>query len=284
MNDNINLLRQNYCRPAAVRGNTINHLFPLEKESAEGSAFAAKAPETLLELQEFDPAGLEQTYRDESTGANLPRYTFFDLESTGKVDFEITVDSVPGTPDPGSLLAHMPFKKAQAFVKELNKPRMKAEQIVPVSAIILGMVPAIAYAFCHLSAMPSSMGPSMVLGGCATGAILAYIVSVSILNWLCPWKKLVISAEFNGILPKAARERARAAKEHFDKLYVIVDQQHCWKSALLPYRRARVLDPLLIGELTRAYQRKFYLIDQFNLTAAEQYLADEFAVSPVSLK
>jgi hypothetical protein len=283
MNENIKLLRQNYCRPAATRGNTINYLFPLEKESAEGSAFAAKAPEALLELQEFDPSGLEQTYRDESTGADLPRYTFFDLERTAKVDFEITIDSVPGTGDPGSLLAHMPFKKAQAFVRELNQPRMEAERIVPISAIILGMVPAIAYVFYHISTMPNSMGPSIVLGGCATGAILAYILSVSILNWLCPWKKLVISAEFNGILPKETRERARTAKEHFDKLYVIVDQQRRWKSGLFPYRRPHSLDPLLIGELTH-HQRKFYLIDQFNLTAAEQYLADEFAVNPVSLK
>jgi hypothetical protein len=261
-------------------GNIINHLFPLEKESAEGSAFAAKAPETLLELPEFDPSGLEQTYRDESTGAELPLYSFFDLERTAKVDFEITVDSVPGAANPGSLLAHMPFKRTQAFVKELNKPRMKAERIVPISAMILGMVLAIAGVFWHISAMPKSVGPSMLLGGCATGAVLAYILSVSILNWLCPWKKLVISAEFNGILPKEVRERARTAKEHFDKLYVIVDQQHCWKSALLAYQRPRALDPLLIGELTH-HQRKFYLIDQFNLTQAEQYLADEFAVSPL---
>ena len=87
-----------------------------------------------------------------------------------------------------------------------------------------------------------------------------------------------MTAEFNGLLPKETREKARAAKEHFDKLYLIVEQQHRWKSVLLPDPSPRVLDPLLIGELQQDSVRKYYLIDQFDLTEAEQYLADEFAV------
>jgi hypothetical protein len=101
-----------------------------------------------------------------------------------------------------------------------------------------------------------------------------------VLNQFCPWKKLVITAEFNGILPKEAREKARAAKDHFDNLYLIVDQQHRWKSVLLPDPKPRILDPLLIGELKQGRGRKYYLIHQFELTEAEQYLADEFATKP----
>jgi hypothetical protein len=33
----------------------------------------------------------------------------------------------------------------------------------------------------------------------------------------------------------------------------------------------------LIGELKNGSRRRFFLLDQFDLTAAEQYLADEFA-------
>jgi len=98
-----------------------------------------------------------------------------------------------------------------------------------------------------------------------------------VLNRLLPRKKLLITAEFTGILPKEAREMTRAAKDQFDKLYLIVDQQHRWKSALLPDPSPRALDPLLIGELKRGRCRKFFLIHQFDLTEAEQYLADEFA-------
>jgi len=37
------------------------------------------------------------------------------------------------------------------------------------------------------------------------------------------------------------------------------------------------LDPLLIGELKQGTRSKFFVVDQFALTAAEQYLANEFA-------
>jgi hypothetical protein len=36
-------------------------------------------------------------------------------------------------------------------------------------------------------------------------------MSLLVLNQVCPWKKLLITAEFNGILPIESREKARAA-------------------------------------------------------------------------
>jgi hypothetical protein len=36
----------------------------------------------------------------------------------------------------------------------------------------------------------------------------------------------------------------------------------------------------LIGELKQGRRRKFFLIHQFELTEAEQYLTDEFASNP----
>jgi hypothetical protein len=127
------------------------------------------------------------------------------------------------------------------------------------------------------------MAGTLALGifvGWALGVFLAYILSQFVLDRLCPWQKLIITAEFNGILPKEAREKARAAKDHFDNLYLIIDQQKRWKSTLLPDPRPRALDPLLIGELKQGRRRKFFLIHQFDLTEAEQYLADEFATRP----
>jgi hypothetical protein len=37
---------------------------------------------------------------------------------------------------------------------------------------------------------------------------------------------LVITAEFDGILPKEAHEKERAAAGHFDNLFLVVDQQY----------------------------------------------------------
>jgi hypothetical protein len=120
--------------------------------------------------------------------------------------------------------------------------------------------------------------PYVLVGGWILGAFFLYLLSLLVLNQVCPWKKLVITAEFNGILPIEAREKARAAKDHFDNLYLIVDQQYRWKSVLLPDPRPRVLDPLLVGELKQSRASKYYLIHQFDLTEAEQYLASEFAI------
>jgi hypothetical protein len=160
---------------------------------------------------------------------------------------------------------------------KINNRRMKAERAVTRLAVILGILPVLTYIFTHISVMAMAALPYVLMGGWSLGTFLAYLLGLFLLNRLLPWKKLVITAEFNGILPKEAREMARAAKDQFDKLYLIVDQQHRWKSALLPDPRPRALDPLLIGELKRGRCRKFFLIHQFDLTEAEQYLADEFA-------
>src|SRR3954452_6017485 len=58
MSQNLNLLRQNYCRSATVDGKGTPHLFALERECAQGKALLAKAPKTLLQLQKFNPHGL----------------------------------------------------------------------------------------------------------------------------------------------------------------------------------------------------------------------------------
>src|SRR5580693_869074 len=139
MSDNLNLLRQNYCRPATVTGKTAHYLFPLEQECDQGKTFLAKAPVTLLHLQEFDPSGLEQTYRDEATGAELPVFAVFDLEGDHQFTIEITTDSVPTTAQPNSLPSYIPFQKTQAFVRKINERRMKAERAVAPLAVILGI-------------------------------------------------------------------------------------------------------------------------------------------------
>jgi hypothetical protein len=280
MSQNLNLLRQNYCRPATVTGRTTPHLFPLEKECDEGKTLLAKAPKTFLHLQRFNPHGLVQTYQDEATDAELPVFAVFDLEGDHQLTFEITTDSVPATAQPHSLPAYIPFQRTQAFVRKINERRMKAERAATRTSAILGIFPVLAYLFSHTAVLAGPTAPFILLGGWALGAFVAYILSLFVLDRLCPWKKLVITAEFNGILPKEARETARAAKDHFDNLYLIVDQQHRWKSAFLSDPRPRALDPLLIGELKQGRGRQFFVIDQFDLTEAEQYLADEFATKP----
>ena len=201
------------------------------------------------------------------------------MDNSYQLTFEITTDSVPTTANSGSLFGYIPFQRTQAFVRKMNERRMKAELAITPISLILGIFPALAYILTHITVMTGTTALGTFVGW-VIGPILAYILSLRLLDWHRPWKKLVISAEFDGILPKETREIARAAKDHFDNLYLIVDQQHRWKGALLPDPRPRDLDPLLIGELKRGRCSKFILIHQFDLTEAEQFLADEFTTKP----
>ena len=141
MSQNLNMLLQNYCRPVTVAGKTTHDLFPLEKECEEGKTYLAKAPTILLEVQEFDPSGLEQSYRDESTGAELPVFAVFNLEGEQRCTFEITPELLHLAADPTSLQAKMPLQRAQPFVKKVNARRMKAERTINIAVGILGILP-----------------------------------------------------------------------------------------------------------------------------------------------
>jgi hypothetical protein len=278
MSENLNLLRQKYCRPGSFTGKRTDHLFPLEEGCEEGKALLATAPKTLLHLQEFDPHGLEQTYREEATGAELPVFAVFDLEGSHQLVFEITIDSLLTVDQPKSLPAYLPFQLTQAFIEKINARRMKSEQALARLSVVLGIFPVLSLLLSHSITMVREAVPFVLVGGWVLGAFFTYLLGLFVLNHVCPWKKLVLTAEFNGILPKETREKARAARDQFDKLYLVVDQQQRWKSVFLPDPSPRILDPLLIGERQQDGLRKYYLIDQFDLTEAEQYLADEFAV------
>jgi hypothetical protein len=227
------------------------------------------------------PNGLEQTYRDKASGAELPVFAVFDLEGSHRLAVEITADLAPITNQQKNLPAHVPFRKAEAFVWKINGRRIKTERVVTWLSIVLGIFPVLVFLGSHTISILEVAVPHILVGGWILGAFLFYVLSWLALNRFFPWKKLVLTAEFNGILPKVVREKARAAKDQFDHLYLVVDQQYRWKSELLSDPRPRLLDPLLIGELKHGHGYKYYLIHQFDLTAAEQYLAEAFAVNPL---
>jgi hypothetical protein len=278
MSNNLDLLRQNYCGPATFTGEPSHSLFPLERECEEGRIVLANAPATLLHVQEFDPTGLGSTYRDELTGLELPVFAVFNLEGPQRCSFEISAESPPADSAPINLQGMIPIYKAQPFVRKINERRMKADRLSLIIAGLLGILPAFAFLLSPMGAAAGARVPFVVLGGWLLGAMLVYVLTLSLLDRFLPWKKLVITADFNGLLPKETRKKALEAREHFDDLYLIVDQQNRWQSELLPDPAPRGLDPLLIGELNHSGKMKYFLIHQFNLTEAEQYLADEFAI------
>ena len=275
MSQNLNLLRQNYCRPVAVDG--APDLFPLERESEQGKAVLAKTSKKVQQLQRFNPHGLLQTYRDDQTGAELPLFAVFNLGDSNRLTAEITLTSVSTNAEPGGLASFLPFERSLEFVQKINTARIRAERIAFRLSAIAGIVGLLVFFLSHNPGVKPAALPFLVIGVWCLGAFLAYLVGEFILNRSHPWRKLVVTAEFDGILAKSTREIALAAKHRFNNLYLIIDQQKRWQNTLLRDPVPRALDPLLIGELKQGSRRRFFLLDQFDLTPAEQYLADEFA-------
>jgi hypothetical protein len=147
MNQNLEQLRQNYCRPAVAATKGVHQLFPLEKGCNQGRAILANVPKTFLQLQEFSPYGLHQTYRDEATDLELPVFAVFNLEGNHQLAFEITTDSIALAVEPKSLPSYIPFQKTQTSVREINKRRMRGERAAGRVSLLLGIAPVLAYFF-----------------------------------------------------------------------------------------------------------------------------------------
>jgi hypothetical protein len=275
MSEKLTLLRQNYCRSVEVDGPP--DFFPLERQSAQGKAVLEKQPTRAQQWQRFNPHGLLQTYRDEQTGAELPVFAVFNLEGSNRLSTEVTMTSVSTGAEPGELASFLPLERAQAFVRNINITRMQGERIALWASAVVGIVGLLVFFLSHNPNVTPTALPFLVIGVWSLGAFLAYLVAEFLLNRIYPWKKLVLTAEFDGILPKSTREIALTARHRFNNLYLIVDQQNRWQSTLLRDPVPRALDPLLIGELRKGSRRRFFLLDQFDLTVAEEYLADEFA-------
>jgi hypothetical protein len=275
MSEKLTLLRQNYCRSVEVDGPP--DFFPLERQSTQGRAVLEKNPTKVQQLQRFNPHGLLQTYRDEQTGIELPVFAVFNLQGSNRLNAEVSMTSVSTGAEPGELTSFLPLERAQVFVRNINSARMRGERRALWTSAVAGIAGLFAFFLSHNPGVTPAALPFLVIGVWSVGAFLAYLVAEFLMNRIYPWKKLVLTAEFDGILPASTREIALSAKHRFNNLYLIVDQQNRWQSTLLRDPVPRALDPLLIGELKKGSRRRFFLLDQIDLTAAEQYLADEFA-------
>ncbi len=55
----------------------------------------AKSPWKTLHYLRFDPSGLRQSYRDQTTGAELPVFAVFNLEGSNELHADIGMDRRP---------------------------------------------------------------------------------------------------------------------------------------------------------------------------------------------
>ena len=254
----------------------------------------AKSPWKTLRYLKFDPSGLRQTYRDQTTGAELPVFAVFNLEGSSELRADIEMDRRPVFDASLNLANYLPFGRAQKFLEGVNQKALRTLSIARAWAPRVGLLAAFvvalivaAYLVPHPAARLPQGTPTLTFdifffafGAFITSLCIFHLVTLGIVGNLFPVKKLFLTATFDGILPKETRQKAIHAKGHFDNLYLVVDQQNRWKSELLPVRTSALLDPLLIGEKREKSGSSYFLIDQFDLTKAEDYLIAEFLINP----
>ena len=294
MSDNLTLLREQHCRPAGLRDKADHGLFALERQTEAARQLRGQARARRRPYLELDPAGLKRTYRDGASGLPLPVFAVFNLEGSPQLHAYIGAVRRTAYGAGLSLANHLPFEQTQQQLKGLNGPNLRAWRLaagawglvalgVGLAALRLGPgAPALAAAAAGPGGWPAALAQGALLFGASGAAALlvGLLVSGGLINRAWPPQTLSLSASFEGLLPAATRAKALRARAHFDQLYLVVDQQGRWQSALLPVPASVLLDPLLVGERREHFRSRYYLIDQFELTDAEAYLASEFVQEP----
>jgi hypothetical protein len=138
---------------------------------------------------------------------------------------------------------------------------------------------------------PAALEAAMVMGNYAkslgapasTASIAAdgtaiRITGGTMISWDGPWatvtsrhtERVRLSTKFSGIIPAEVRQRIRDTKQCFDKTLLIQEVVE-WNATV-----ERIADPLVIGVKNGVH----YLVDRFDTTSLEDYVAREFSVSP----
>ena len=292
MSDNLTLLRTQHCRPAGLPDKPDKGLFPLERQTEAARRLRSHAAGQRRPYLQLDPAGLKRTYRDARSGLPLPVFAVFNLEGSPQLHAYIGARRRSRYGAALNLANHLPFEQTQRHLQGLNGPNLRAWRRAAGLWAALGLAaglgallgpgaPALA-AHAAGGGGAAALAHGALLFGASLGATLlgGALLSAGVINRLWPPQTLSLSASFEGLLPAATRAKALRARAHFDQLYLVVDQQQRWQSALLPVPASVLLDPLLVGEKRERFGSRYYLIDQFELTAAEDYLASEFVQPP----
>lgn len=123
------------------------------------------------------------------------------------------------------------------------------------------------------------------LDACLRPLMDADQASKTVSRWLCPWPMardsvdLYLTYRFTGLMPDRARQIATKARAEFGtNLFLVCDAKDSWvrtekapADVAFPKR-----DPLLVGAKVVHGVVTLFLLDQFDVTLAEDYLTREF--------
>jgi len=107
-----------------------------------------------------------------------------------------------------------------------------------------------------------------------------HLVTFGIVGNLFPVKKLFLTATFDGISRKKPGRRPSTPEATSIIFTWSLTNRTAGRANCFPSPTSALLDPLLIGENEKreGSRSSYFLIDQFDLTKAEDYLIAEFLI------
>src|SRR5262249_3707254 len=121
----------------------------------------------------------------------------------------------------------------QASVRTLNTRSLTAHQWMSRIALLGGIAMYLSCVAGLWFVRQNQLHPLLFLG-LLFGALLLLTFGSVAVRMIWPLSQLRLIAKFDGLLPPKTRLIARAARADFKKLFLVVDQQGRWDSALLP--------------------------------------------------
>ena len=137
---------------------------------------------------------------------------------------------------------------------------------------IFGVFPATSFN-CKLTITLSSNGIFTSLAGGGLPKIISdgYRVGLKGKKLHDRWKQYELRARFVGLLPQKTKEKITALRGAGISTYIVAETRWDMKNAKLPNP-----DPLIIA----IHDSKVYLVDVFDASIAENYVAHEFTTDP----
>jgi hypothetical protein len=203
--------------------------------------------------------------------------TYYDAELKQDMPVFAAVDVTTGKVDSGDRM----FVAGYSTDSKLNP---KLENVIIEEHkkwslfVIAGMSIAGAGAGCLISLSLSGISPKIIFPSiCAT---IAGFLTKIYFNDILESKETIksFSYTFQGVIPDDVRAIYHKEKSNFDSIHLICDAKNRWISETRPIPPPNP-DPLLIGVKTlKSGKILTFLLAKFDLTPAEQYIIDEFAV------
>lgn len=285
----LNHLKNEFCGPTLELDEEI---LPCEAPVAAllQKSTPPNTPEGMLP-GEFDPNGLNQTYRDHALNMELPRFAAVNVRKTAHtIQIEKSTLQKSKSTSLSSSWNDLDGKytpRCQFLPSHTGLQKLRESEAIRKTILASFCLPAFLVAASQISpllsqyhiwtsrlTLPNWLGAGMpaLAAGTLAAALVLLILWPILKNLGKRTLQEKVSFQLPGFVPDKIRTQIKNLAPHYDDLYLVCDAENAWETHGTEYlseQKKKELDPLLIGEK----KGKFFLLGWFDLSEKERKLA-----------